>query len=908
MKMKWILGALVLGATAALATVSVDFSYDTVTYPSRLNGPQSPLTLVFTVDGSGNVSLDASALDSDTDIQAIVNSWDGPVGTVGDAGLWGTSFTLQATAYSVTNGMRDFRLEPDQTGGMGVVGSNSGRIDGMGPDKDPEHVEVVLTDGSVALNFGEIMYVGGATGSDFYVADGTTSNNNYNVGASGTRSISGLSLTTGVTLSIAQPADTDKYDNGIALGGLTFTVTSIGGGTPVNLIQNGSFETGYSTDWVVASPSEAVVVSNTASDGSYALQLDSSDGAVGDTGQTVPVQSNTGYVFTHAVYYPAGSTGTVTARLMFDGRALRISTASSTAGWVIKEARFNSGSATEIELDIYADDAFAEPVYLDNLRLEQLVKPFRYETWAGINGIGAADADADEDGLNNLYEFAFAGNPTNSADTGSELTVAVVSNALVLSNLERNDDIYLQSITEVCTNLVSGTWTPVDSAPVTTGMTGQYDVVVNTIPLDTPQAYFRTRVETRTETYANDGYYEIVPTGTSDDTALIQNALDQLQAGDALKLTGDFAITDTIYLPSNFRWILDGSLSLADNADDNLDDVGWYEELGDARTNIIDATRRTGITETPGGAGNIEMSGGTYYGNSAGNPASLRLINFVSVTNSTFHDMVITDASDDNFTLGPGCNNNVCRNLIGTFAGGNALTDKGDHNKWYDCVASDCASDGWTPKCRYSEFYRCIAARNEGPGFGMYCRIDGSGKPDDLGEAIDGNKFYACASYGNNAAGFSFNISSTSGEGGTIRSNYVEAVCYSNASSGVRFRNKMPNSIVADNEINLLCYGNRGEKKSGPLSSLAGGLGTDASFAYPVTGITGSMVSFDNIQWDVNTGAAYDSDITVYRPVGDSAPLIKSGDSSNVITVETFDCSDPLVEWCMQAYCDLISP
>ena len=109
-------------------------------------------------------------------------------------------------------------------------------------------------------------------------------------------------------------------------------------------------------------------------------------------------------------------------------------------------------------------------------------------------------------------------------------------------------------------------------------------------------------------------------------------------------------------------------LSLADNADDDLDEVGWYQELNDANNNIIDARRRTGISEKPGGAVNIEMSGGTYCGNSASNTKSLRFINFVSVTNSYFHDMVITDVSDDNFTLGPGCNGNVCSNLVGSFS------------------------------------------------------------------------------------------------------------------------------------------------------------------------------------------------------------------------------------------------
>jgi hypothetical protein len=410
------------------------------------------------------------------------------------------------------------------------------------------------------------------------------------------------------------------------------------------------------------------------------------------------------------------------------------------------------------------------------------------------------------------------------------------------------------------------------------------------------QAYYRLKIN---------GYREIVPSGTSDDASVIQAALDQLQAGETLKLTGNFVIRRTLYLPSHFRWILNGSLSLGNNARDSLDRVGWVAPG-------IDARRYTGISEKPGGAGNIDMSGGTYNGNAISNASSLRFINFVSATNSYFHDMVITNVSDDNFTLGPGSKSNVCRNLVSSFSiTGNALTDKGDHNRWFDCIAEDCLGDdgdGWTPKCRYSEFYRCIARRNGGPGFGMFCRTDGSGNPVDLGEAIDGNKFFACQSYENEGCGFSFNISSTSGQGGSIRSNYVQAICYNNRESGVRFRNKMPNSVVADNELNILCWGNQSLNADGTaVSTLAGGLGTDGG-TYPITGITGTMVSFDNVLYDVNTAQASNCNLTVYRPAGKNAPKLKIGDASNSITVIGFDCLDPLLEWCMQAYCNSISP
>jgi hypothetical protein len=666
-----------------------------------------------------------------------------------------------------------------------------------------------------------------------------------------------------------------------------------------NLIQNGSFETGNGSEWNVGSPSEATVSADTTSDGSYALKLESSDGAITVTSQLISVQPNTDYIFTHSENYSTGSTGTVTARLSFEGVTLKISTGSSTDGWETKWTWFNSGAATEVQLDIYADESFNGPTYVDDFALTFLPEhPFRYDIWAAENGVGAADADDDEDGLDNLYEYALAGDPGSALEPLVPLAITT-TNQFEYAHQLRNDDLNLVSTVEASTNLVNGVWTNAGIVTVTNGSGGTYDDVTHSISIEAPQAFLRLKVETLTSTvHANNGYYEIVPSGTANDSPLIQAALDRLQDGDTLVLNGDFVIRNTIYLPSNFFWILDGTLTLDENID--FDSVGYVDP-----SRSIDARRRTAISETPGGATNIDMSGGTYYGYDIHHGTStIRFLNFVSVTHSTFHDFTVNEGSDDGFTLGPECNNNECRNLIGSGAHGNALTDKGDHNKWYDCIAEDCDSDGWTPKCRYSEFYRCIARRNDGPGFGMYCRIDGSGTPVDLGEAIDGNKFFACESYENDAAGFSFNISGNSGPGATIRSNYVEAVCYSNATSGVRFRNKTVDGIVADNEINLLCYGNLGT-----TSTTRGGLGTDAGSSYPpMTGITGSIVSFDNALWDVNTGQASDCNITVYHPDGENAPALKEGDASNSITVIGFNCLDPLVEWCMQAYCDLISP
>ncbi|MFC1760671.1 hypothetical protein ACFL6U_01160 [Planctomycetota bacterium] len=382
---------------------------------------------------------------------------------------------------------------------------------------------------------------------------------------------------------------------------------------------------------------------------------------------------------------------------------------------------------------------------------------------------------------------------------------------------------------------------------------------------------------------------ELLPTGTGDDYATIQNALDNMKAGDAILLNGDFKFGRTLYLPSNITWILNGTMTLANNA--VLDKVGVVEPG-------VDSRRSTGITEIPGGATNIKMFGGTYEGNAENNSKQkVRLINFTHVTHSKFQDMIIQNVSDDNFTIGAKSTFNECRNLLGKAAGGNALTDKGDYNKWYDCVAEDCLSDGWTPKCRNSEFYRCVGRRNLGPGFGCFARLDGSNP--DQGEIITGNKFYACESYDNERGGFSFNIAGTSGPGSIIRDNFIQGVFYNNKRQGVTFRNKQPDGIIENNAVDIIAYGNQGQKNDGTLSSYAGGLGIEGS---PITGLTGSFIGYDNAGYDLNVKSATFCTLTVYIPNGGSEPIVAGGDISNSIDRVMFSCPSA---WCIQNYCEM---
>lgn len=379
---------------------------------------------------------------------------------------------------------------------------------------------------------------------------------------------------------------------------------------------------------------------------------------------------------------------------------------------------------------------------------------------------------------------------------------------------------------------------------------------------------------------------ELVPSQTGDDYTEIQSALDNLKAGGVILLNGDFVFGRTLYLPSDITWILNGTMTLADNA--ILDEVGVVEPG-------VDSRRPTGITEKPGGASNIKMFGGTYEGNAANNARKeVRLINFTHVAHSRFYDMVIQNASDDNFTLGAKSTFNECRNLLGRTAGGNALTDKGDYNKWYDCIAEDCLSDGWTPKCRNSEFYRCVGRRNCGPGFGCFARLDGSNP--DRGEIITGNKFIACESYDNEREGFSFNIASTSGPGAVIRDNVIQGVFCNNKRQGVTFRNKQPDGIIEDNTLDIIVYGNQGLKNDGTLSNFAGGLGIEGS---PITGLTGYAIGYDNAGYDVNIRSATSCSFTVYIPGDRAAPVIASGGTFNSVDLISFSCPSA---WCIHNY------
>jgi fibronectin type 3 domain-containing protein len=127
---RWLFGctaAMAIAAVTLKAEVAVSFNNSDL--PNTANTSLGTVTLAFTVDGSGNVTLNASTTNTATGATNAVNAWDGAVGTITYPGAFNTSFTL--TMDDVGAG-GDLRLCNIAGGALGVAGTNQYRIDQNG--------------------------------------------------------------------------------------------------------------------------------------------------------------------------------------------------------------------------------------------------------------------------------------------------------------------------------------------------------------------------------------------------------------------------------------------------------------------------------------------------------------------------------------------------------------------------------------------------------------------------------------------------------------------------------------------------------------------------------------------------------------------------------------------------------
>lgn len=193
---------------SALALVQVDFShsYTGTADPIQNTGD---ITLAFTVDGSGNVTLNASSADPDP--AAYVNEFDGPVGTISDPAMWGQGFTIVLSS----SGSGSLRIS-NSGAGLSVQGGNAERLDYLN-----ERITASISAAGTAFKLLDLGYGNATTsaGTEMNVA-GTA----YTLtGSSGTVDVSAQ----GVAGTFIIDSTTDTDAQGFVLSGLSFDLIGL---------------------------------------------------------------------------------------------------------------------------------------------------------------------------------------------------------------------------------------------------------------------------------------------------------------------------------------------------------------------------------------------------------------------------------------------------------------------------------------------------------------------------------------------------------------------------------------------------------------------------------------------------------------------------------------------------------
>ena len=139
--------------------------------------------------------------------------------------------------------------------------------------------------------------------------------------------------------------------------------------------------------------------------------------------------------------------------------------------------------------------------YLNALMLESFNPALDYDRWSlNYPGLGPRLADDDGDGLANLLEFGFGGNPTQASDRGfaTDLHIGLHAGETLLmhSYRRRSAEAGLSYRAEWSTNLLNATWLTnglqqQPAAPLGDG----FEAVTNSLPLLDPQRYLRIVLE-----------------------------------------------------------------------------------------------------------------------------------------------------------------------------------------------------------------------------------------------------------------------------------------------------------------------------------------------------------------------------------------------------------------------------
>lgn len=223
------------------AQVTVDFSHS-YTSGGSVTQNTSDITLAFTVDGSGNVTLDATS--ADTDPASYVNEFDGPVGTVSDPAMYGQSFSLVLSETGSGN------LRIDNTGsGLASQGGSAQLID-TSTSGEKEIITVTVNASRFVLQgvsyAGKTSSGGFALNSTLYIPSSSSGTEDVSdQGVNGTFSLSSSSTSTG---------------QGFVLSGFSFDLLAESGGFDNSSGDNlWSTATNWDANVVPSAPSDVTI-------------------------------------------------------------------------------------------------------------------------------------------------------------------------------------------------------------------------------------------------------------------------------------------------------------------------------------------------------------------------------------------------------------------------------------------------------------------------------------------------------------------------------------------------------------------------------------------------------------------------------------------------------------------------